>query len=107
MGWESLIYGGLSAIGGLQSTQAGAKQAKMNSLAAMMELQGQYEQTGTQNEQLLQEVDAIKIGAAQQMNERYEQLQSIKENNRLAVAGSGMSWNASEGVAERISDREA
>ena len=107
MGMESLIFGGLSAAGGLMSTAAAGKEAKANAQAAIMELQGQYTQVAIQNEQLLQEVDAIKIGAKQQINERYEQLQSIKENNRLAVSASGMSWNASADVADKVSDREA
>lgn len=107
MGMESLIFGGLSAAGGLMSTGAAAKQAKANGLAAIMELQGQYEQVAVQNEQLLQETTSIRLAASHQVNERLEQLQSIKENNRLAVSATGMSWNGSERIAEKISDREA
>jgi hypothetical protein len=107
MGMESLIFGGLSAAGGLMSTMAAGKQAKANAMSSILELQGQYEQVATQNEQLLQEAGSIRLAAAHAVNERLEQLQDIKENNRLAASAAGLSWNGSERVAEKVSDREA
>jgi len=107
MGMESLIFGGLSAIGGMMSSGAANRAAKQNTLSAIMELQGQYQQVNTQNEQLLQEVDLIRMNAEGQFNERYQQLQDVKENNRLFVATSGLSTNQSEQVASEVSDRKA
>src|SRR5215217_7255633 len=107
MGVESLIFGGLSAAGGLMQASSSARAAKQNGLATMLELQGQYEQVGTQNEQLLQEVDLIRLSAEGQVRERMEQLNKVKENNTLFMAASGLSFNNAQEVAGRVSDKKA
>lgn len=107
MGAEGLLAAGLSIAGGIMQVGGAAREAKANSRLAILELQGQWEQVGIQDEQLLREADTIKTAAAVSVEERYQQLAKIKTNNALFMTISGLSENLSEGVADRESARAA
>ena len=109
MGIETaLIAGGLavSAAGSVMSMGAASKQAKTNAMASILELRGQYEQVGIQNEQLVAEAETIKLAADAAVEQRYEQLHKVKTNNLLFSTVSGVE-NLSEGVANKASEKAA
>lgn len=107
MGLESLLMFGLSAAGGVMATSAAGKQASRNAMLGREELRGQYEQTGIQNQQLMDEIKSIELAAGQAANERLEQAASTKTRNAAFVSASGTGFNASEAVAAREIDRNA
>lgn len=108
MGIETALIGGgllMSAAGGVMQMGAARKQAKANAMASILELRGQYEQVGIQNEQLLAEAETIKLAADAAVEQRYEQLRKIKTNNLLTTAVSGLAENMSIAAADKASDK--
>lgn len=98
---------GVMIAGGLMSTIGAAKQAKVNARLANQEYLGQWQQIGIQDEQLLDEAKAVELQARQAVEARFGQAQDVKDKNVAWMSASGTSFNASQAIAARETDKNA